>query len=84
MADLKEKFSRKQWKHCCGKGCKNCEIAQTYTAEHGRKKGLEKLNDDRAEMTKRKKKAAAGGKKAGGKKAGGKKAGGKKKATVKK
>ena len=46
--ELIERFSRKQWKDCCGKGCKKCEIAQAYIGEHGKKKGLELLNEDRA------------------------------------
>ncbi len=61
MADLKDKFSRKEWKDCCGKGCKKCDIAQAYIGVYGKKKGLDKLNDDRDEMTAKKK---AGKKKA--------------------
>jgi len=77
--ELIERFSRKQWKDCCGKGCKKCEIAQSYIAEYGKKKGLELLNEDRAAAKKGKapKKAAAGGK--GKKGAGGAKAKKKKK-----
>jgi len=61
--ELTQRFSRKQWKDCCGKGCKKCEIAQSYIGEHGRKKGLELLNEDRAAVRKGKplKKAAKGG-----------------------
>ena len=44
MSDLKKKFSRKEWKDCCGKGCKKCEIAQTYIGVYGKSKGLDKLN----------------------------------------
>ena len=47
MPDLKDKFSRKEWKDCCGKGCKKCEIAQTYIAAHGRGDGLAQLKADR-------------------------------------
>lgn len=50
--ELMQRFSRKQWKDCCGKGCKKCEIAQTYIGEHGKKKGLDLLNDDRDAATK--------------------------------
>jgi hypothetical protein len=77
--ELSERFSRKQWKDCCGKGCKKCEIAQAYMGEHGKKKGLELLNEDRAAVKKgkapkkgAKAKAGADGKtkkSAGGKKA---------------
>lgn len=45
--ELAGRFSRRQWKDCCGKGCKKCEIAQTYIGEYGKKKGLALLNDDR-------------------------------------
>ena len=60
MTELRDQFSRKQWKDCCGKGCKKCDIAQAYIDEYGKKKGLDKLNDDRAAV----KKAKKGGKKA--------------------
>ena len=67
MPDLKKKFSRKEWKDCCGKGCKKCEIAQAYIAEYGdRKAGLEKLNADRDAV---KKGGKSKGKKSGKKKA---------------
>lgn len=45
--ELMERFSRKEWKDCCGSGCKKCDIAQAYIGEHGKKKGLELLNEDR-------------------------------------
>jgi hypothetical protein len=57
MSDVKE-FTRKQWKGCCGKGCKSCEIAQTYIGAYGRKKGLKRLAHDRDAALK-----AKGGKK---------------------
>jgi hypothetical protein len=75
--ELSERFSRKQWKDCCGKGCKKCEIAQAYIGEHGKKKGLELLNEERAAVKKGnapKKAAKAGGTKGKKKSAGGKKA----------
>ncbi len=50
MSDLKKKFSHKEWKDCCGKGCKKCKIAQTYIGVYGKKKGLDKLSEDRAAM----------------------------------
>ena len=70
MTKLKNEFSRKEWKDCCGKGCKKCEIAQAYIAEYGdRKTGLEKLNADRDAVkkggkTKGKKSGKKSGKKA--------------------
>lgn len=70
-AELRERFSRKEWKDCCGKGCKKCDIAQAYIGEYGKKEGLERLNDDRAAVKAGKKAAKASAKAA--KKAGGKK-----------
>ena len=63
MKDLKPEFSRKEGKDCCGKGCKKCEIAQTYIGAHGRRTGLVRLNEDRKAAL-----AAKGGKKKSGKK----------------
>jgi hypothetical protein len=85
-AELRERFSRKEWKDCCGKGCKKCDIAQAYIGEYGRKEGLDRLNDDRKAVKAGKasakpgKKAGAGKKAAKGKKG---KQGGKKKAGAK-
>ena len=64
MTKLKNEFSRKEWKGCCGKGCKKCEIAQTYIGVYGKNKGLRKLNEDRTEMQAKKsgKKKGAKGK----------------------
>jgi len=71
VTKLKHEFSRKEWKGCCGKGCKKCQLAQAYIAEYGsRREGLEKLNADREAVKK-------GGKTKGTK-------GGKKKAQTKK
>jgi hypothetical protein len=67
MPDLKRKFSHSDWKDCCGKGCKKCEIAQTYIGVYGKSKGLQKLNEDRAVMQSKKGKLK-GGKKKDGKK----------------
>jgi hypothetical protein len=65
VTKLKDEFSRKEWKDCCGKGCKKCEIAQAYIEKYGdRKAGLEKLNADRAAVKKSGKK---GGKTKGSK-----------------
>jgi hypothetical protein len=69
VTKLKSEFGRKQWKDCCGKGCKKCEIAQTYTAEYGRSEGLAKLNADRKAVLKAGKKGAKAKKKKGKKKA---------------
>ena len=72
MTQLKTEFTRKEFKDCCGGGCKKCQLAQAYIAEYGsRKEGLEKLNVDI--------KAAKKGGKTKGKKGGKKKAQAKKK-----
>ena len=63
MPDITKKFSRKEWKDCCGNGCKKCDIAQTYIGVYGKNKGLDKLNQDSTVMQ-----AKKGGKKRGGKK----------------
>jgi hypothetical protein len=63
MSDLKKKFSRKEWKDCCGKGCKKCEIAQTYIGVYGKSKGLDKLRDDRKAMHAKKSDKKKSGKK---------------------
>ncbi len=66
MTRLIDEFSRTEWKDCCGKGCKKCEIAQAYIEKYGdRKVGLEKLNADRDAVKKAGKK---GGKTKGSKK----------------
>ena len=54
MPDLKKKFTRKEWKDCCGKGCKKCALAQTYIGVYGKGKGLDKLNEDRTAMRSKK------------------------------
>jgi len=64
VTKLRSEFSRKEWKDCCGKGCKKCEIAQTYVGEYGRKEGLEKLNADRKAVKKGGKKGGKAKKKA--------------------
>lgn len=63
MTKLKNEFSRKEWKDCCGKGCKKCDIAQAYIGEYGRTDGLDKLNADRKAVKKGGKKGKKGGKK---------------------
>jgi hypothetical protein len=71
VTKLKHEFTRKEFKDCCGGGCKKCQLAQAYIAEYGsRREGLEKLNADREAVKK-------GGKTKG-------KKGGKKKAQTKK
>jgi hypothetical protein len=71
VTKLKDEFTAKQWKGCCGKGCKKCEIAQAYIGKYGRTEGLEKLNADRDAV---KKTAKKGGKTRGSKKKAKKKA----------
>jgi hypothetical protein len=64
MPDLKETFKRKEWKGCCGKGCKKCKLAQAYIDAYGKSKGLKRLNEDRTDMRSGKARKKAG-KKAG-------------------
>lgn len=54
MPNLRKKFTRKEWRGCCGTGCKKCAIAQTYIGVYGKSKGLDKLNEDRKKMRSRK------------------------------
>ena len=63
MSKLKDDYTPKQWKSCCGKGCKKCDIAQAYIARYGRAEGLERLSVDRAKMQKPTKKGPKKGKK---------------------
>ncbi|MEZ5125564.1 MAG: hypothetical protein R2826_04875 [Thermoleophilia bacterium] len=68
MADLIDSFSRKQWKGCCTKGCKKCELAQAYIDAYGRHDGLQHLKADRKIALGKKRRsvdAAATGKKGG-------------------
>jgi len=76
MSDMTGQFSRKEWKDCCGKGCKKCSIAQAYIGAHGRSDGLKKLREDRKAVLAAK---SAQKKKGSKKKRGGKKKSGKKK-----
>jgi hypothetical protein len=50
MPDLKKKFSRKEWKDCCGKGCKKCDIHNAYLDAYGKKEGEKKFAKDHARM----------------------------------
>jgi hypothetical protein len=63
LTKLKDEFTRKEWKGCCGKGCKKCAIAQAYIDKYGRAEGLEKLSVDRAKMQKASRKTHKKGKK---------------------
>jgi hypothetical protein len=65
VTKLKDGFTHKEWKSCCGKGCKKCDIAQAYIGRYGRSEGLDKLASDRDAVKKASKK---GGKTRGGKK----------------
>ena len=50
MTRLKNEFSKKEWKRCCGKGCKKCEIHSAYLAEFGKKDGEKRFAKDYARM----------------------------------
>jgi hypothetical protein len=62
VTKLKSEFSRREWKDCCGHGCKKCRIAQAYIGKYGREEGLARLNADRDAVKAR---AKRGGKKSG-------------------
>jgi hypothetical protein len=43
VAKFRERFSKKQWSKCCGKGCGKCEIYNAYLDEYGKKAGRKKF-----------------------------------------
>ncbi len=46
MSKLREEFSKKDWKDCCGKFCKDCKIAQRYKEKYGKKEAHKKHKKD--------------------------------------
>jgi len=50
MGKLAKEFSKKEWKKCCGKGCGDCQIAQAYIEEYGKKEGKKRLKEDNEKM----------------------------------
>lgn len=46
MSKLKEEFSKKEWKYCCGSFCKDCKIANSYRKKFDKKEGEKKFNKD--------------------------------------
>ena len=50
MTKLAKEFTKKQWKKCCGSGCKDCKIAAAYIDAYGKKEGKKKLKADNAKM----------------------------------
>ena len=50
MAKLKHEFSKKQWQHCCGKGCKKGDIHNAYLDAYGHRAGEKKFAKDHAKM----------------------------------
>jgi hypothetical protein len=45
-AAIRDQFTKKERKDCCGGGCKKCKIAAAYIEEYGKEKGLKKLKKD--------------------------------------
>jgi len=50
VAKFREQFTEKQWKKCCGKGCKKCDIHNAYLAVYGKKQGERKFQKDHDKM----------------------------------
>jgi hypothetical protein len=50
MTKLRGQFGAKQWKKCCGKGCKKCDIHNAYIDEFGKKAGEKQFQKDREKM----------------------------------
>jgi len=50
VAKFRKQFSKKQWKKCCGKGCKKCEIHSIYLDEYGKKPGEKRFEKDHDKM----------------------------------
>jgi hypothetical protein len=50
MAKLRDEFPKKDWKHCCGKGCKKCAIHNAYLDAYGKKEGEKKFAKDHDRM----------------------------------
>lgn len=46
-ATIKDQFTKKEWKDCCGGGCKKCKIAAAYIDAYGKDKGLKKLKKEK-------------------------------------
>ncbi|HUK77582.1 MAG TPA: hypothetical protein VL117_08285 [Thermoleophilia bacterium] len=46
MTKLRDEFSKKEWKHCCGKGCKKCALHNAYLEAYGKKEGEKKFARD--------------------------------------
>ncbi|HEX7357723.1 MAG TPA: hypothetical protein VF270_08465 [Ignavibacteriaceae bacterium] len=46
MSKLRKNFSEKEWKKCCGSFCKDCDIANAYRDNYGKKEGEKKFNKD--------------------------------------
>jgi hypothetical protein len=50
MTKLRNEFPKKDWKHCCGKGCTKCDIHNAYLDAYGKKEGEKKFAKDHARM----------------------------------
>ena len=50
MAKLRNEFGKKEWKKCCGSGCKKCGIFNAYLDEYGKKEGKKRFKKDHDKM----------------------------------
>lgn len=46
MSRLRKNFTEKEWKKCCGSFCKDCDIANAYRDNFGKKEGEKKFIKD--------------------------------------
>jgi hypothetical protein len=47
MSKLKNYFTDKEWKNCCGGFCSDCKIAVSYKNKFGKKDGQKKFDKDK-------------------------------------
>jgi hypothetical protein len=50
MTKLRDDFTKKDWKNCCGKGCKKCTVHSAYLDAYGKKEGEKKFAKDYDKM----------------------------------
>jgi hypothetical protein len=46
VSKFRDQFSKKDWKKCCGKGCKKCDLYNAYLDEFGGKAGKKRFKKD--------------------------------------
>ena len=50
MTKLRNEFSKKAWKHSCGKGCKKSAIHNAYLDAYGKSEGEKRFAKDHDRM----------------------------------